>query len=62
MRTKFLTMEKLILHGALDNAACRKFYTVKYIRMPELLDELNDVKGCGNLKKTIKAFHACIMV
>lgn len=25
---------------ALGNAACRKFYTVKYIRMPELLDEL----------------------
>ena len=42
---------------ALGNAACRKFYAVKYIRMPELLDELNVAKGCGDLKKTIKAYQ-----
>lgn len=42
---------------ALGNAACRKFKTVKYIRMPELLDELNIAKGCGELKKTIKTYQ-----
>ena len=47
---------KTYLACALGNAACRKFYTVKYIRMPELLDELNVAKGCGDLKKTIKAY------
>ena len=26
--------------NALGNAACRKFKSVRYIRMPELLDEL----------------------
>lgn len=48
---------KTYLACALGNAACRKFYTVKYIRMPELLDELNIAKGCGDLKKTIKAYQ-----
>ena len=48
---------KTYLACALGNAACRKFYTVKYIRMPELLDELNVAKGCGDLKKTIKAYQ-----
>ena len=48
---------KTYLACALGNAACRKFYAVKYIRMPELLDELNVAKGCGDLKKTIKAYQ-----
>lgn len=48
---------KTYLACALGNAACRKFYTVKYIRMPELFDELNVAKGCGDLKKTIKAYQ-----
>ena len=47
---------KTYIAYALGNAACRKFFTVKYIRMPELLDELNVAKGCGNLKKTIKSY------
>lgn len=47
---------KTYIACALGNAACRKFKTVKYIRMPELLDELNIAKGCGDLKKTIKAY------
>lgn len=42
---------------ALGNAACRKFFTVKYIRMPELLDELKVAKGCGDLKKTVRAYR-----
>lgn len=48
---------KTYLACALGNAACRKFYSVKYIRMPELLDELNVAKGCGDLKKTIKSYQ-----
>lgn len=42
---------------ALGNAACRKFKTVRYLRMPELLDELNVAKGCGTFSKTIKAYQ-----
>ncbi len=48
---------KTYIACALGNAACRKFYTVKYIRMPELLDELSVAKGCGDLKKTIKFYQ-----
>lgn len=58
----------LILEGASGNgktwiacalgvAACRKFKSVRYIRMPELLVELNVAKGMGTFKKTIKAFQ-----
>ncbi len=32
---------KTYITCALGNAACRKFKTVRYIRMPELLDELD---------------------
>jgi len=48
---------KTYIACALGNAACRKFKTVKYIRMPELLDELKVAKGCGELKKTIKSYQ-----
>ena len=48
---------KTYLSNALGNAACRKFKSVRYIRMPELLDELSVAKGCGTLKKTIKAYQ-----
>lgn len=48
---------KTYLACALGHAACRKFKSVKYIRMPELLDELNVAKGCGSLKKTIKSYQ-----
>ena len=48
---------KTYLACALGNAACRKFKKVKYIRMPELMDELNVAKGCGTFKKTIKAYQ-----
>ena len=41
---------------ALGNAACRKLKTVRYMRMPELLDELSVAKGCGTFKKVIKDF------
>jgi len=42
---------------ALGAAACRKLKTVRFIRMPELLDELSVAKGCGTFKKAIKAFQ-----
>ncbi|MBQ6150934.1 MAG: ATP-binding protein [Mogibacterium sp.] len=48
---------KTYLACALGNAACRKFKTVKYIRMPELLDELNVAKATGMFAKTIKNYQ-----
>ena len=48
---------KTYIACALGNAACRKFKTVKYIRMPELLDDLNVAKGCGELKKIIRSYQ-----
>ena len=42
---------------ALGVSACRKFKTVRYIRMPELLDELNVAKGLGTFKKVIKSYQ-----
>lgn len=48
---------KTYLACALGNAACRKFKSVKYIRMPELLDDLSVAKGCGTFKKTIKSYQ-----
>lgn len=47
---------KTYLSCALGNAACRKFKTVRYIRTPELLDELSIAKANGELKDTIKAY------
>lgn len=47
---------KTYISNALGNAACRKFKSVRYIRMPELLDELNVAKGCGTLKKLLKTY------
>ena len=42
---------------ALGNAACRKFKKVRYIRMPELLDELNLAKAAGEFKKVIRSYQ-----
>ena len=47
---------KTYLACALGNAACRKFKSVRYIRTPELLDELSIAKANGELKSTIKAY------
>lgn len=43
--------------NALGISACRKFKSARYIRMPELLDELNVVKDCGTLKKVTKSYQ-----
>ncbi len=48
---------KTYISNAIGNAACRKFKKVRYIRMPELLDELSIAKGYGTLKKTIKSYQ-----
>lgn len=48
---------KTYISCALGHAACRKFKTVRYIRMPELLDELSVAKGVGTFKKAVKAFQ-----
>ena len=47
---------KTYIACALGNAACRKFNTVRYIRMPELLDELSIAKANGEFAKVIKAY------
>jgi DNA replication protein DnaC len=44
---------KTYIACAIGNAACRKYKTVRYIRMPELLDELNMAKADGSFRKTI---------
>jgi DNA replication protein DnaC len=44
--------------------ACKQFYTVKYIRLPELLAELAIARGEGHYKKTIaqyKKYNLLIM-
>lgn len=45
---------KTYISCALGNAACRRFKSVLYIRMPELLDELNIARDCGELQKLLK--------
>ena len=47
---------KTYIACALGNAACRKFKSVRYIRMPELLDELCIAKTNGEFRKVIKAY------
>ena len=48
---------KTYIACALGNAACRKFKKVQYIRMPELLDELNVAKGTGTFRKVIDHYQ-----
>ena len=47
---------KTFLGCALGNAACRKFKSVRYTRMPELLDELSIARAEGQFKKAIKSY------
>lgn len=48
---------KTYLSNALGMAACKSYISVKYIRLPELLDELAIAHGEGTFTKTIKAYH-----
>jgi len=47
---------KTYLGCALGNAACRNFYGVKYIRLPELFNDLAVARGEGTFKKLIKDY------
>jgi DNA replication protein DnaC len=47
---------KTYLSCALGMAACRHFYSVKYIRLPDLLDELSIAKGEGVFRKVIHSY------
>lgn len=48
---------KTFLACALGNAACRRLKSVRYIRLPELLEELALAQVAGELKKTIKTYQ-----
>ena len=48
---------KTYLACALGEAACRKHLSVRYIRMPELLDELCYAKANNEFKKVVQACH-----
>ena len=48
---------KTYIACALGNAACRKYKTVRYIRMPELLDELNLAKADGSFRKAVTSYQ-----
>jgi DNA replication protein DnaC len=47
---------KTFMSCAFGNAACRKLKTVRYVRMPEMIDELSIGKACGTFKKVVKDF------
>lgn len=51
---------KTYIACALGNAACRKFKSVRYIRMPELLDDLSIAKANGELRKASNRTKALI--
>ena len=47
---------KTYIACALGNAACRKYKTVRYIRLPDLLDELTIARANNEFGKVIKAY------
>jgi len=47
---------KTYLGCALGMSACRHFHSVKYIRLPDLLDELSTAKGEGIFQKVILGY------
>ena len=47
---------KSYISCAFGIAACRNYYTVKYVRLPDLLDELAVARGEGIFKKVIKQY------
>lgn len=47
---------KSYLSCAFGIAACRQFYTVKYVRLPDLLEELAIARGEGIYKKVMKTY------
>jgi DNA replication protein DnaC len=54
---------KTYLGCALGMAACRHFYPVKYIRLPDLLDELSVARGTGTFQKVIQTYKkVCLLI
>jgi len=54
---------KTYLSNALGMAASRNFYTVKYVRLPDLLGELAIARGEGTYRKVIKAYkHVKLLI
>lgn len=47
---------KTYIGCALGMAACRRFYSVKYIRLPDLLDELSVARGEGIFQKVMQGY------
>jgi DNA replication protein DnaC len=47
---------KTYLSCALGMAACRNFYSVRYIRLPDLLDELMVARGEGIFQKVMQGY------
>ncbi|WP_041274374.1 IS21-like element helper ATPase IstB [Desulforamulus reducens] len=47
---------KTYLACAFGVAACRQFYKVRYVRLPDLLDELTIARGEGIFQKVIKQY------
>jgi DNA replication protein DnaC len=47
---------KSYLACAFGVAACRQFYNVKYVRLPDLLDELTVARGEGMYQKVMKSY------
>jgi len=47
---------KTYLACALGMEACKQFYTVKYVRLPDLLLDLEAARGNGNFKQVLKKY------
>lgn len=47
---------KTYIGCALGNAACRRLFTTKYVRLPELLTDLAIARGEGSYKKVIAQY------
>jgi DNA replication protein DnaC len=47
---------KTYLSCALGMSACRNFFSVKYIRLPDLLDELSVARGEGIFQKVMQGY------
>ena len=48
---------KTYIGCALGNAACRKFISVKYVRLPELLVDLSIARGDGSYRKIVAQYR-----
>jgi DNA replication protein DnaC len=47
---------KTWMSNAFGNAACRNFYTVRYVRLPDLLAELSASRAEGTYRKVMKSY------